>query len=299
MFKSIRCAVASTLITLSLLSGCKTEEEGDDGNDETAEGTLYDRLGGYEGIHGVVTNAVLMRIAADPRINAYFLNSSVDPGIVITCLTDQLANLTGGPYDYPNDNCRDMKSSHEGLGISDADFNDLAGHFVDELTAQGVAQEDIDTIVAALTGMHDDIVEDPDGSASVYQRVGRYPAIAGVVTAFVDYVVADPTLMAFFATTDRARLEGCLTRQVCGIDGPCQYGFEVLSLQPEYEAGVCRNMLDSHEGLTITIEDFQALVGHLVTAMTDNGVAQTDQDAILGALGPLCGEIVTDPSTCP
>jgi hemoglobin len=293
---SLRCSIASSLIALTLLSACKT---GGDGDDETG-GTLYDRLGGEEGIHAVVESAVVTRIAADPKINAYFLNSEVQVGVVINCLTDQLGNLTGGPQEYPNADCRDMQESHEGLGISDADFQDLAGHFVAELEARGVADDDIQIIVDALTGMYDDIVEDPENNATVYQRVGRQPAIQLVVTDFVNLVLADPTLMAFFAATDRVRLEACLVRQVCGIDGPCEYGFEAVDLQPEvFEAGACRTMMASHEGLTITIEDFQALVGHLVTAMGNAGVAQPDQDAITGALGPLCAEIVSDPATCP
>lgn len=291
----LRLSLASLAISLTLSTGCKTGE--DEGTDEVGD-TLYDRLGGEDGIRAVVEAAVLNRVAADPKINAYFLNDTVDVMFVIGCLTDQLGNLTGGPQEYPNGDCRDMKESHEGLGISDADFTDLAGHFVDELTAVGVAQADIDVIVEALTGMHDDIVEDPEGTASVYQRVQRLPAIQTIVTAFVDGVVADPTLMAFFATTDRARLEGCLVRQICAIDGPCEYGFEVPDLQPEFSAGVCKGMLQSHEGLNITIEDFTGLVAHLATAMTDAGVVQSDQDVILGALGPLCTEIVADPATC-
>ncbi len=296
MRSSIRSLLGTSLLTLALLPACKGDDGG--GTDETGD-TLYDRLGGEEGITTVVTNAVVNRIAADPKINAYFLNSSVDVGIVIGCLVDQLGNISGGPQEYPNANCRDMKTSHEGLGISDADFNDLAGHFVDEMAANGVAQADIDAVVAALTGMHDDIVEDAPGTATVYQRVGRQPAIQSVVTAFVGLVVADPALAPFFATTDAARLEACLVRQVCGIDGPCEYGFEVPSLQPVFADGVCRDMLSSHQGLAITIEDFTGLVGHLVTALTDAGVAQSDQDAILGALGPLCADIVADPATCP
>src|SRR5690606_37466754 len=38
--------------------------------------------------------------------------------------------------------------------------------------------------------------------------------------------------------------------------------------------------------------DFGALVTDLVTAMTTAGVAQADQDAILGVLGPMCEDIV-------
>lgn len=282
------------MVALTLLSACKTESDGDD---EAGGGLLYDRLGGEEGIRAVVEDAVLLRIAADPKINGYFLNSTVEVGFVISCLTTQLGSLTGGPQEYPTVDCRDMKASHEGLGISDDDFNDLAGHFVDELTEREVAADDIAIIVDALTGMHDDIVEDPAGDATVYQRVGRKPAIQAVITEFVDLVLADPTLMAFFTTTDRDRLEGCLVRQVCGIDGPCEYGFET-TLEPAFADGTCRGMMESHEGLTITIEDFQALVGHLVIAMTNAGITQDDQDAITGVLGPLCTEIVSDPATC-
>jgi hemoglobin len=294
---SLRRSLAPSLIALTLLSACKPDEG--DGDDEAGD-TLYDRLGGEEGIHAVVESAVVTRIAADPKINAYFLNSEVQVGFVINCLTDQLGNLTGGPQEYPNGDCRDMKESHEGLGISDADFQDLAGHFVAELNARGVAADDVQIIVDALTGMYDDIVEDPTNNATAYQRVGRQPAIQGVVTEFVDLVLADPTLMAFFTTTDRVRLEGCLVRQVCDIDGPCVYGFEAVDLQPEvFGADACRSMMASHEGLTITIEDFQALVGHLVTAMTNAGITDADQQVITDALGPLCAEIVSDPATCP
>jgi hemoglobin len=301
MSRLLRSSFASSLLALTLLFGCKTESDGEgDVDDEGGDGTLYERLGGEQGIEAVVTAAVVDRIAADPRINAYFLNSSVEVGFVINCLTIQLGSLTGGPQEYPNADCRDMQTSHEGLGISDEDFNDLAGHFEDELTARGVAAADIQTIMDALGGMHDDIVEDAPGTATMYQRVGRYPAIQTVMTGFVDLVLADPTLMAFFADTDRVRLEACLSRQVCGIDGPCEYGFEVPGLQPmEFGAGACRSMMDSHGMLTITIEDFQALVGHLGTAMTDAGISMEDQGVILGALGPLCTEIVSDPTSCP
>jgi hemoglobin len=295
MFDTLRLTTTALLVSLvTLAPACKTAEEGDD---ETS-GSLYDRLGGEEGIRAVVEDAVVNRIAADPKINAYFFNDGVDINITINCLVDQLGALTGGPQTYPNDNCRDMKETHEGMGVSDNDFNDLAAHFVGALTDAGVAQADIDVIVEALVGMHDDIVEDPTNNATVYQRVGRQPAIQSVVTAFVDLVVADPTLMAFFTTTDRPRFEACLVRQVCGIDGPCEYGLEVPGFQPELGGSVCRDMLSSHEGLTITIEDFDALVAHLVTALDDAGVVDTDRDMILAALGPLCAEIVSDPATC-
>jgi hemoglobin len=172
---------------------------------------------------------------------------------------------------------------------------------VAELTDRGVAQEDIDVIVEALTGMHDDIVEDVDNNATVYQRVGRQPGIQDIVADFYTIITTDAAIMGFFAGTDQARLEACLTRQLCSIDGPCDYGSEAVGLDPAFPegAGACKDMITSHEGLTITIEDFGALVTDLTTALDNAGVATADRDAILGVLGPLCAEIVTDTATCP
>lgn len=293
-------ALISTL-TLAL-PACKGGDGNESGDDETGGGgdTIYDRLGQEEGIEAAVTSLVVNRIAPDPRINAYFFNDGVDVGIVIGCLTQQLGSLTGGPQEYPGENCRDMKSSHEGLGISDADFMDLAGHVVDELTDRGVAQADIDAIVEALTGMYGDIVEDPDNDATVYQRVGRQPGIQAAVAEFYTIISTDPAIMGFFTGVDQGRLEACLTRQLCSIDGPCEYGAEAVGLDPSFPEGSspCQDMVTSHEGLQITIDDFNALVADLTTALDNAGVAPADRDAILGVLGPLCTEIVADTATC-
>jgi truncated hemoglobin YjbI len=291
----VTALASSALVSLSSCKGSNNDES----SDETGGDTIYDRLGGEEGIEAAVTSLVVNRIAPDPKINAYFLNDGVDVGIVINCLTLQLGSLTGGPQEYPGADCRDMKSSHEGMGVSDADFMDLAGHLVDELTERGVAQADIDVIVEALTGMYDDIVEDPNNDATVYQRVGRKPGIQAAVADFYTIITTNPAIMAFFVDTDQTRLEACLTRQLCGIDGPCDYGSEAVALDASYGGTPCADMVSTHEGLVITIDDFGALVMDLTTALDNAGVAAADRDAILGVLGPLCAEIVSDPGTCP
>jgi hemoglobin len=294
MFAWRRPIPLACALTVGLL-GCSSTNGT---NGESSEGTIYDRLGQEEGIRAAVTDIVVDRIAPDPRINAYFFNRGVDVGIVINCLTLQLGSLTGGPQEYPNADCRDMKSSHEGLGISDADFMDLAGHVVDELNERGVAQADIDVIVDALVGMYDDVVEDPSDNATVYQRAGRQPGIQATVASFYAIVAANPALNAFFTDVDQPRFEACLTRQLCAIDGPCEYGDEAVGLDPAFPDTVCQDMMSSHAGAGITIDDFQALVADLTTALDDAGIAANDRDAILGVLGPLCTEIVEDASTC-
>lgn len=271
--------------------------------------TLYQRLGEEAGIRTVITGFV-GRVVADPKINGYFLNGAVDGGRLINCLVKQVGNATGGPQVYPDpagtgDGCRDMASSHAGLGISGNDLNDLVGHLVAELTAAGVATADIEAIGTVLGGLAPDIVEDADSNATVYQRVGRKPAITLVVGNFIGRVAADTRINGFFATTDIPRLTTCLVRQVCSIDGPCAYGDEVDGAEPGVSATApCRDMASSHTGLRsggspITIEDFDALVEDLVLELTAAGVTESDRGAVLGALGPLCPMIVAGGTGCP
>jgi truncated hemoglobin YjbI len=274
-------------------------------------GTLYQRLGGENGLKAVVTDFVT-RVLSDPKINGYFLNASVDGNNVIRCLVLQIGSLTGGPQTYPSGGCRDMKAVHAGMKVSMQDFSDLAGHLVASLAAGAVAKADIDTVVGAITPMAGDIVEDKGNSGTVYQRVGRKPAIAKVVDAFVTRVVGDMRINGFFSKADAARLQTCLVRQVCGIDGPCKYGQEVL--HPS-EPGVspdkpCLDMKTAHTGVTsppgggaaarkLGKADFDALVEDLVVELDKAGVAAADRMALVAALGPTCDDIVAGGVGCP
>ena len=163
-----------------------------------APGALYTRLGGEPGIRTVVTDFV-NRVVKDPKINGYFLNASVSGARVIDCLVIQVGSLTGSGQAYPGmSGCREMKALHAGLRISQQDFNDTAGHLSAALTAAGVAAADASTILGAVGGTAPDIVEDSTNNATVYQRVGRKPAISTVVDAFIAKVAADPRINGFF-----------------------------------------------------------------------------------------------------
>ncbi|MBP9112481.1 MAG: group 1 truncated hemoglobin [Polyangiaceae bacterium] len=267
--------------------------------------TIYTRVGGAAGVRAVVTDFV-GRVVADNKINGYFLNRSVDSGRLTECLVKQIGNATGGPEVY---DCKDMKAAHVGMGVSKADFDDLAGHLVASLTVKGAAQADIDAIVAVLTPMAADIVEDAMNNKTIYQRAGRKPAVQAVIDAFVTKVVADARINAFFAApVDGARLKTCLVRQISSIDGPVKYGQEVSAetIEPGVSATkICRSMKDSHAGFmaaggrTIAKADFDALVEDLVAVLDTTALAPADKAALLGVLGPMCKDIVKDGTGCP
>ena len=145
--------------------------------------TLCDKLGGEAGI-GDLVNGAFGAILADDKVNGYFLNSDVDAGNLGSCLNKQLGELAQCPgvvYD-----CQTMKDAHAGLGISTNDFMDFAVDFSGALDAHqanhpDLADADKQAIMDALAGMAPDIVEDADSNLTVYQRVGRKPAIKTLV----------------------------------------------------------------------------------------------------------------------
>jgi hemoglobin len=281
------------------LAGCGSDSDASAAKGPPAPGAdaLYLRLGKAAGIEKVVAS-FLDSVKADPKINGYFLNSSLDGAHLASCLEKQIGSATGGPEKY---DCKNMKDAHKDLHISKQDFDDLVGHLSDALVAAKVAQKDVDTILGVLGPMSAEIVTDGTNDASIYQRVGRKPAIQAVVTAFHENIMADARISAFFDMTNHDRLATCLVRQVCGATGgPCRYGEEIVDAEPGIK-DVCRDMKKSHAELKIGYSDFGALVEDLVKALDGAGVKAADRDTILGVLGPMCTDIVTNTTTgaCP
>ena len=78
--------------------------------------TLYERLGGYDAI-AAVTDDFIGRLVADKQITRFFTGASTDSKKRIRQLVvDQICAATGGPCIYIG---RSMKTSHEGLGITE------------------------------------------------------------------------------------------------------------------------------------------------------------------------------------
>lgn len=81
---------------------------------------LYQRLGRREGI-ALVSGDFVALMAADPRVNARF--KGLQPAAVERLkshLADQICEATGGPCAYLG---RDMKTTHKGMRITEAEWN--------------------------------------------------------------------------------------------------------------------------------------------------------------------------------
>lgn len=116
-------------------------------------------------------------------------------------------------------------------------------------------------------------------SRSLYERLGGLPAIEAVVTDFVGNVAADERINAPFAVSDLKLLHRRLVEFVCvATGGPCKY--------------TGRDMKTVHRGMGVTGLQFDALVEALVKTLDKFKVPEREKSELLGALGPLRGEIV-------
>lgn len=118
--------------------------------------TLYERLGGYEGITSFVED-LLPRLEADQQLGRFWQHRG-DDGVAREkqLLVDYLCSSAGGPMYYTG---RDMKTSHIGMNISDSDWSVFMNHAGDTMKALHVPQQECDEIAAFVTSLKADIVE--------------------------------------------------------------------------------------------------------------------------------------------
>jgi hemoglobin len=119
---------------------------------------------------------------------------------------------------------------------------------------------------------------------SLYVRLGGKKAITAVVDEFVNNCAGDTRINSFFAKTaadpkQLAKFKGNLIDQICEASGgPCKY------------KGL--DMKTAHKGMGVSDADFGALVEDLVKALDKFNVGETEKNELLGALGPMKGDIV-------
>lgn len=121
-----------------------------------SEKSLYDRLGGYDGIASFANN-LLPRLQSDTQLGRFWQNRGED-GIAREkqLLIDFICSNAGGPVIYTG---RDMKTSHKGMKISESDWSIFLGHAGDTMETLNIPKQECDDIVAFVLTLKDDLVE--------------------------------------------------------------------------------------------------------------------------------------------
>ena len=117
---------------------------------------------------------------------------------------------------------------------------------------------------------------------SLYERLGKYDAIAAVSDDFILRLATDKQLGRFFvglSADSQKRVRQLVVDQLCAATGgPCVY--------------IGRSMKTAHAGLGITNSDWDVAVKHLVESLDKFKVGKREKDELLGALSALKGDIV-------
>ena len=145
-----------TVLQITLIFGITTVGSGNVSAQEESEKTLYERLGGYNAIAAVVDDFI-GRLVSDSQLSRFFVGHSNDSKQGMRQLiVDQLCEAFGGPCIYKG---RDMKTSHDGLGISASDWDKSVEHLVATLDKFNVPQKEKDDVLAAASGLKSQIVQ--------------------------------------------------------------------------------------------------------------------------------------------
>lgn len=122
--------------------------------DESVAGAhlVYERIGYQSGVETVV-DYFLANVAGDARVNARFADT--DMAKLRGHLIDQVCEATDGPCTYTG---KSMREAHAGMGITEAEFAIIAGHFAAAMEQAGVRASDHATIMSVLSAMQEDIV---------------------------------------------------------------------------------------------------------------------------------------------
>jgi hemoglobin len=118
--------------------------------------SLYERLGGYDGIAAIVDD-LLPRLHADPSLAVYWKGKCKDSlKKDRQLIVDFLGGAFGGPVVYPG---RTMKVSHEGLGITPEEWRRFIEHVGETLRNQAIPAREAGEFLAAAESLKADIVE--------------------------------------------------------------------------------------------------------------------------------------------
>ena len=138
---------AACIAAITLLSGAASFAQTTPAND-----ALYQELGGKAGI-GKIVEDFLPIVLADARIKDSFKDTDIER--LAAMLAEQFCELSGGPCKYSG---KDMKSAHEDMKITNAQFNALAEDLQLAMEKNNIPSRAQNKLIAKLAPMQRTVV---------------------------------------------------------------------------------------------------------------------------------------------
>ena len=135
-------SVISVFLVTIFLSACAGQHQQ----------SLYEQVGGQATIEKI-SDEFINEIQYDKQILAFFLDSNIDR--FREKLIEHLCVHLDGPCTYTGD---DMLTVHEGMNITEADFNRVVELLINAMTKVGVPHRLQNQILARFTPMRGDMI---------------------------------------------------------------------------------------------------------------------------------------------
>lgn len=119
---------------------------------ETAEKSLYERLGGRESIHRI-TEDVWMNHISNPEVSPRYANSDADR--IKSLVTEFVCWGTGGPIKYEG---KGMLAAHQSMNISHREFMAVVDDVMRALDKHCIARREQDELLGLLFSLKDQII---------------------------------------------------------------------------------------------------------------------------------------------
>jgi hemoglobin len=236
--------------------------------------TLWDRLGGQEKVEAIVDDLIEEAIA-DPKINftrngTYKMNRKQRDQ-----LKQQFVRLASdicrGPL--PRYRGKSMKEAHQGMGITDDEFDAFVGLLKRTLLRHEIDTEVVEVLERFMEGTRKSIVPNhkpqPRPAETLFDRLGGTKNVERIVDDLIEAAIKDPKVNFFrnghykMNREQLARLKRKFVLLASDIGrGPL----------PRYDG---KTMKAAHpKDMQITNEEFDAFLGHMEKALRKNNVEE-------------------------
>jgi hemoglobin len=132
--------LAVSALTLVIVTGCAHQQ------------TLYQRLGGTP-VLTAITDSFISRFGDDTRVAPTFAKTDINKFRKL--FIEQMCNITGGGCTYTG---RDMKTTHDGLHLTETQFNALVEDLQFAMNQQRIKIELQNELIAKLAPMRAEII---------------------------------------------------------------------------------------------------------------------------------------------
>ena len=114
--------------------------------------TIYRDIGGREAVEAVVSD-FYDDVLADEQLAPYFDGMDMDE--LRAHQVQFISAVAGGPAEYAG---ADMREAHDHLDLDAEDFAAVGGHLRSALETNGIAEENVDAIMAEVVALEEPIL---------------------------------------------------------------------------------------------------------------------------------------------